>query len=58
MNRCLQAATATAFSRHVELRIEIIHRADYSAPLDECEVRCKDEIVKSLEALGVRKEQG
>lgn len=42
----------------VELRIDIIHRSDYTAPLDECEVRCKDEIVTALEALGVHHQQG
>ena len=42
----------------IELRIEISHRSGYSAPLDDCELRCKDDIVAALQALGVRQESG
>jgi len=43
------------FRKDVELVITIQHRAELTAPLDECETRCLQEMEHSLRALGARK---
>lgn len=38
----------------IELAIKIIHRSHYEAPVDECEVRCLNDMKTRLQELGVQ----
>jgi len=43
------------FRKDVELVISIQHRAGFTKPVDECEIRCLQQMEQSLRALGARK---
>jgi hypothetical protein len=43
------------FRKDVELVVTIQHRGELTDPVDECEIRCLQEMEQSLRALGARK---
>ncbi len=52
-DRALHISVARGERLDVELRVEVRHRRDYLAPVDDCERRCLGDIERALERLGV-----
>lgn len=43
------------FRPEISLRIEIRHREGYFGPVNECEIRCLEEMIEKLSLLGAKK---
>lgn len=54
-NQALEYSPAHANRPDISLTIRIIHRGNIEGPVDECEVRCLQEMEQSLKDLGASK---